>query len=262
MTALLVLKMTLAPTLTIAATLSARRWGSAVGGWIAGFPLTSGPISLLLSLQYGLRFGQEAAHGTILGLIGACAFVAAYAVLAQRSAWPLALTAGLLSFTATLGVLHLIAPGFWVSVALLGVILFACISTIPLDDCRPIERPDAWWDLPFRASVVTALILGITAVAPLLGERLSGLVSPMPVVTGVLLVFAHQTRRLRAVTRLVRGVVSSLFGFAAFFIVVHQLPAGFGLLAIYLLALVACLTVNVLTYDRLLRSAASSSVEA
>ena len=50
-----------------AATWAARRWGPAVGGWIVGLPLTSGPIAFFLALEHGPAFAARAALSTILG---------------------------------------------------------------------------------------------------------------------------------------------------------------------------------------------------
>lgn len=254
MSALLFLKLTLAPLLTIAVTLSTRRWGNAIGGWVTGLPLLAGPISLLFSLQYGLSFGQQAAAGTILGLVGVCAFAYVYAYLSERSSWLIALLGSLLSFFLTLGLMHFIDPNFFISLILLFAGLCICIYGIPFIDCKPIQLETVWWDLPLRICIVTALTLGITTVAPLLGEKLSGLISPIPVFTIVFVVIAHQTRTLRAVKRLLRGVVTSLFGFATFFVVVYCSPPSFGLIGIYLSALLLCLAINAFTYNKLLRS--------
>ena len=53
---------------------SGRRWGPAVGGWLAGLPLTSGPVSLILALEQGPEFTARAALGTLFGLISLAAF--------------------------------------------------------------------------------------------------------------------------------------------------------------------------------------------
>ena len=59
------LKLLLAPLLILLATLAGRRWGPAVGGWLAGLPLTSGPVSLILALEQGPEFAARAALGTL-----------------------------------------------------------------------------------------------------------------------------------------------------------------------------------------------------
>ncbi len=55
----LVLKLLLTPILITLATLGGRRWGPGLSGWFLGFPLTSGPVSLILALQYGSGAGRK-----------------------------------------------------------------------------------------------------------------------------------------------------------------------------------------------------------
>ena len=50
------LKLVVTPLFIAATTLVARRWGPGVGGWLAGFPLTSAPVSVFLALEQGPDF--------------------------------------------------------------------------------------------------------------------------------------------------------------------------------------------------------------
>src|SRR5437016_7099204 len=60
---LLLAKVVLTPLFIAAVTLAGRRWGPAVGGWLAGLPLTSGPVSVFLALEQGPGFAVRAAVG-------------------------------------------------------------------------------------------------------------------------------------------------------------------------------------------------------
>ena len=79
---LVALKIAIAPVLILACTLVARRWGPAVGGWVLGLPLTSGPVSVLLFLERGPNFARHAAGGTLLGLAAGAVFCVSYVLLA------------------------------------------------------------------------------------------------------------------------------------------------------------------------------------
>ena len=57
---LLLAKVVLTPLFIAAVTLAGRRWGPAVGGWLAGLPLTSGPVSVFLALEQGPGFAARA----------------------------------------------------------------------------------------------------------------------------------------------------------------------------------------------------------
>src|SRR5438093_1294366 len=81
-------KILLTPALIAAVTLLARRWGPAIGGTIAGLPLTSAPVSVFLLVEQGPVFAVAAAGGTLLGLLSQGALCLAYAWAARRMRWP------------------------------------------------------------------------------------------------------------------------------------------------------------------------------
>src|SRR6266566_6664580 len=97
---LLLAKLLLTPLLIAAVTLAGRRWGPAVGGWLAGLPLTSGPVSLFLVLEQGPAFAAQAAVGTLAGLVGVGCFCLVYARLARSRSWTLATAGGLAAYLA------------------------------------------------------------------------------------------------------------------------------------------------------------------
>ncbi|HET7343490.1 MAG TPA: hypothetical protein VFL90_18640, partial [Methylomirabilota bacterium] len=58
--AILLLKLAATPLLIAGASLAGRRWGPAVGGWLVGLPLTSGPVAVFLALEHGAAFAAAA----------------------------------------------------------------------------------------------------------------------------------------------------------------------------------------------------------
>ncbi len=103
-------KALIAPVLLALAAIVEHRWGAAVGGWVLGLPLTSGPASFFLLTEHGPRFAENAARGTLLGLVGAGVFVAGYSLAAQGRSWRRSLAlAGIacLSVTFALSQVHL-----------------------------------------------------------------------------------------------------------------------------------------------------------
>ena len=84
---LLVLKLILTPLLIGLVSLAERRWGTRVGGWLVGLPLTSAPVSLFIVLELGTAFASHMAVGILLGLISQAAFCLTYAWLAFRLNW-------------------------------------------------------------------------------------------------------------------------------------------------------------------------------
>jgi hypothetical protein len=98
--------------------------------------------------------------------------------------------------------------------------------------------------LPLRMLIATTILIAITTAASLLGPKWSGLLSPFPVFTFVMVAFAHSQGGSAAAGRFIRGVVRGLFGYLAFFLVVSQLVTQGNLAVAYGLAAVVALGVN------------------
>src|SRR5215470_15788070 len=97
----LALKIIFTPMFICVASLAGRRWGEAVGGWLVGLPLTSGPVAFFLALDYGTDFAREAAEGSLAGVAAQAGFCVGYASAANRLRWPLAFAVGVVAFVLT-----------------------------------------------------------------------------------------------------------------------------------------------------------------
>jgi len=241
---ILVLKLVVTPLLIAAATLVARRWGPGVGGWLAGFPLTSAPVSVFLALEQGPDFAAGAAVGTLLGLTALAVFCLVYGRAARRVGWVGSAAAGLSAFGACLAVLSAAPASLPAAFALVCVTLAMVAALLPVTTTgRSNVKPPAW-DLPLRMAIATAVVLLLTAAARHLGPTISGLLSPVPVFLLVLAVFAQRSEGPAASVRVLRGGVMGSFAFAVFFLAVGALLGRLGIGATYVLASLATLAVN------------------
>jgi len=244
---MLVLKLVVTPLLIAAATLVARRWGPGVGGWLAGLPLTSAPVSVFLALEQGPEFAAGAAVGTLFGLTALAAFCLAYGRTARRAGWAGSAAAGLGAFAACLVVLSVAPASLVAAFALVCVALTLAAALLPSTAAGAGGVKPAAWDVPFRMAVATAVVLLLTAAARHLGPALSGLLSPVPVFLLVMAAFTQRSEGTAACVRVLRGGVIGSFAFATFFLVVGVLLGRVGLGATYALASLAALAVNAAT---------------
>jgi len=232
----LVLKLVLTPLLIGAATLAGRRWGPAVSGWLVGLPLTSAPIAFFLALQDGVAFAAAAAVGILGGTLSQAAFSLVYAGLAPRESWMTCVIAGSGAFALSTAILDslplrlaLLGPSVTAGLGLAVVLLRPVRGA---DVSRP-DRPRPAWDLPARMGAATGVVLLLTAGAPLLGARLTGLLAPYPIYAATLAGFAHRLEGPTAARAVLRGLLLGLFAFAAFFWVLavvlphHGIVGGF-----------------------------------
>jgi hypothetical protein len=226
------LKLIVTPLLIAIATLVTRRWGPGVGGWLAGFPLTSAPVSVFLAIEQGPAFAAGAAVGTLLGLAAMGFSCLVYGRAARLTGWIGSTAATLVAFVVGLAILSRI------SFSLAGAFVLVCATLVVAGLGLPATapgtarvRPPAW-DVPLRMIVATSVVLILTTAASRLGPTLSGLFSP------------QRSEGADASIRVMMGGIVGSFAFALFFLIV-----GFGLTrlsigATYTLASVSAIVVN------------------
>jgi len=249
--ALFLFKLLITPIFIGGITLAGRRWGPALSGLLVGLPLTSGPISVFLTLEYGQGFAARAAVGQIAGMASSCLFCLAYGLAAGK--WPLAacVLVSLAAFLASTALCSLLP---W-SLLSASVFLLATVLVVPRAigrravEAAPPVPPG--WDLPARMLAATAFVLALTASARVLGPQLSGLIAPFPVFAIVLAGFTHHRQGPAAAARLLRGIVLGAPAFVTFFVIVGLGLARLPLPETYLLATLGALATSAALFQAL-----------
>jgi hypothetical protein len=234
---LIAVKLLLAPSFVMGASLTARRHGPRVGGLVGALPVVAGPILLVYALAHGRAFAAHAAAGTLLGLISLTAFVVVYARLAGHVAWPVGLLAGWLAFALGTLLFSALAIGLGLALGLACAAFAAGVALLPRATAEPNDSgaPPAW-DLPLRGACALALVLALTAIAGWLGPQLSGLLAPFPIIASVLATFTHTQRGVDETLRLLRGLVTGFGAFALFCFVLALALGAMSVAAAFALA--------------------------
>jgi len=239
-------KLTLAPALVTAVSLAGRRWGARVAGMLAGLPVVGGPILLLVAIDQGPAFGARAAISTTVGLASTMAFCLAYSWSARWLAWGGSLAIGYGAYLALTWVLsHLTVGALGASLVALAAIA-TTVWLMPRPSGEIAAASPRWWDLPLRATFTGALVLAVTTAAHLLGPKWTGLLTPFPIATSVLAVFAHA--QSGSPVRLLRGLVLGLIGFVGFTAIVATSVERLGIACACGLAVVVALGWNALLF--------------
>jgi hypothetical protein len=216
----LALKLLLVPSLLAAVTLASRRWGPRVGGWLAGLPLVTGPILLILALERGAEFASEAAVASLSAVAAAIAFGAAYAHACLRFGWAFALAAALSAWFAAAAALAAL-PGSVLPA--LGVALASLVAArylFPGVAAGRALRPEPRFELPVRMLFAALLTLLATGVAERIGTGWTGLIAMFPVMSTLLAVFSHRAQGPAFAALILRGLATGLYALAAFCLVV------------------------------------------
>ena len=261
---LLVYKLTLTPLAVGIATAVGRRFGPAVGGWVAGIPFTSAPIAIFVTLDHGVPFGTLTAIGILAGTASQAAFALVYSVVAVRFRWPFALAAAVAAFVAATAALDQLLPP---PVAALEIAVGSVALALALMPRSRAPAPPSTEPLPMRSDIVvravvaTAFVVVLTALSQRLGPSLAGLISPVPIFGGVLIAFPHRQLGASAAISACRGFLWGLFAFAAFGFVLSELLPNVGLAGAMAAALASALVVQGLTLLVLRRRRPTASAE-
>lgn len=241
---ILALKVLLSPILIAAATLAGRRWGPAVSGWFIGFPLISGPISIILAAQNGYMFAANAAVGTMGGQASVCLFSAAYILAARKLNWWQSGLVSLSIFFASAAVWNQFTLSLLPTFAILASIILLLMWLFPVRAEKNNGVQAIWWDLPARMLTAAVFVAGLTTFSNTLGPQLSGLFSAFPVFGMILASFTNAQQGGKAAGQLMRGSILGSFGIASFYLVIGLVLPLTGSLWTYLLAAAVSLAVN------------------
>lgn len=232
--ALLLLKLTVTPAVIAAATLAARRFGPAVGGWLVGLPLTCGPVVVFVALERSAGFAAHVSAGAVAGVTAEVAFVLGYVAVASRGGgWFPSLAVASAAFVAVAAAVEAAHAPLPVLVASAVASLLLALRVVP-----PVRRtawPQTRWELPLRIVLATSLVLAVTGFAAVLGPGVSGIATTYPLITTTLAVFVHRAAGAHAAVAVYRGLLLGMFALAAFaatlVLVLTRLPlsVAFGL---------------------------------
>ncbi len=181
---MLAAKMTTTAIIVVAASKIVERAGPFLGAMVATLPISAGPSYIFLAAEHGGAFVHDAAL-TSLAVNGVTfGFGALYAVLARRR--PLWIALGL-SFGLWIVAALVVVDTRWTvgSAALLNIAIFipAYFATGVCRATPPGRPPMArWWDIPFRAALVMALVGFTVIVGRFFGPAAAGVAALVPIV--------------------------------------------------------------------------------
>jgi len=89
--------------------------------------------------------------------------------------------------------------------------------------------------------IATLFVLTLTVSAAVLGPRLGGLLSPLPVFSSIVAIFAHKFEGAAAARLVLRGILAGSFAFIAFYLAITTLIEPWGIIAAFGCALLGAL---------------------
>ncbi len=244
-----ILKLILAPLIIGTASLAGRRWGPAVSGWLVGLPLTTGPVVFFVAVSHSTPFAASTVLGVLSGGISLVAFCISYSRLSAHFRWPISISGSLAVFgTITTLMQNFIQP-LWIIFPMLLAAILAGFWLMPKEtELVTIDVKPGRWDLPARILIGSSFIVGLTAIAPFIGPRLTGLISTIPLYTAILAVFAQRLHGPAGANSVLRGLLLGLFGFAGFFLVLALSLERTGITTAFMLAIATTIAIQSLSF--------------
>lgn len=231
---MLLLKLTLVPASLLVLTLIGRVFGPVMAGWLAGLPVVGGPILLLLALENGALFAARASAASAGAVLASVGFSLAYARLSQRHAWPRAVVAALGVWLLCALTLAMLPASLGLNAAVAAATLAVAPRLFPAVGAVVTARHASGLEIGLRMAAGAALTLVVTLAASRLGSTASGLLAVFPILSLVLAVFSHRANGADYVGALLRALVSGMWSFATFCVVLAlalpriSLPLAFG----------------------------------
>jgi hypothetical protein len=223
-----------------------------MGGIVGAFPMVSGPVLLLFALEQGPVFTTEAANRTLFGTLSLVLYCAVYARVATAYRRRLAPLVSLLAGYSAFFVLTLLLEKIhWPNVvalpfALASVFLGWSLVKRPAPSTEPtgLSRNPPLRYLFFRMAAAAFLVFTLSQAASTLGPKYSGLLTPFPVASTVLLVATHVEQGIEAMRGWLRGFIVGLFGYVTFISLVAYLLTPLGIAVSFSIALVFAFAVQ------------------
>ncbi|MBU0889708.1 MAG: hypothetical protein KKH21_02285 [Gammaproteobacteria bacterium] len=257
-----ILKLILVPAFLLLVSLAGRRWGPNVAGWLAGLPVVVGPILFFIAVERGASFASGAAVASLAAVFASISFSVAYAHTSQRCCWPLALFAGLFAWALAAFLLSLFTASVVFSCFIATSTLLSAARLFPRVHAPQLVRSVSAVDLALRMAAGALLTVWVTLAAGTLGSQWSGLLAVFPVLGIVLAVFSHRSQGSAFAASLLRAMVSGLYSFSVFCLVLAVALPSVGIPIAFTLSVALAVAVQFFTRRHLAPPSSGLPVDA
>ena len=227
----LLLKIAMTATIVVAASLVVERSGPFVGSLIAALPTAGGAAMIILAWEHPPVFIAQSAVGSVVSNAVVAVFALTYAALAQRRSLLVSMSGALLVWFVCAGLTRLVD---WtaVSATALNAIVYPLAiiagTRFRADTSAKSKVHLSAGDLAWRAGVVTACVIVVTAASAAIGSFASGLFAFFPVAMGSYFVILHPRIGGSATASVAAHVHAPLIGLGLSLLAVHFLAEQTG----------------------------------
>ncbi len=235
-------KMAIAASVVIAATIATERAGPLIGALVATLPVSAGPSYFFLAFEQDAAFISESALGSLLLNAATAVYATTYVLLSQRQPFIICVPAAIAAWLGSL----LVFTQFFrdgTAAALLNIVVFGTCLVL-VRRYRDVRMPKIrlrWYDFAFRAGLVGTLVGVILGLHALMGPIATGVLAAFPIVFTSMMLILHRRYGGPACAAVMANGITGLIGFgiAAYFLHVSVVSLGVPLA----LSIAFCITV-------------------
>lgn len=242
---LLLLRMAIAATFVVTASIITERSGPVIGALVATLPVSAGPSYAFLALDHDAAFIAQGALASLPVNAATIFMCLTYVVLAQRHT--IVVSCGS-AFAVWILLASIIRRFDWSLTAGLAANLIAFGICIPLlARYRGVKMPlvtRRWYDVPMRAALVATLVAIVVSTSSWVGPRISGVIALFPVVFSSIMVILHPRIGGPPTAAVLANSAWGLLGFGMAIAVLHVAVVKFGSTVGLFLALATCVMWN------------------
>ena len=243
----LLLKAALTSSIIVTASLIVERGGPFIGAMIASLPTSVGAAYIVMSFEHSPDFISKSALGSLAANAAGVTFAAVYALLARRYSLVIGLGGALTVWFICALVLRNFDFNIWTALALNAAV--AMVAIWATAQARAASFPKAAivsraYDIPLRATAVSAFVIIITTLSHSIGAFASGVFAVFPIAMSSFIVILHNRIGGPATSNVIAHAQIPMLGLIPAFLAVYLFSTSFGEWWALLIALMASLIWN------------------
>ena len=222
-------KMAIAASVVIAATIATERAGPLIGALVATLPVSAGPSYFFLAFEQDAAFFSQSALGSLLLNASTAIYATTYVLLSQRQPFIVCVPAAMLMWLGSFFLFsRFIESG--TAAAILNIVIFATCFVL-VRRYRDVRMPKIklrWYDFAFRAGLVGTLVGVILLLNSIMWPILTGALAAFPIVFTSMMLILHRRYGGPACAAVMANGITGLIGFgiAAYFLHVSVIQLG------------------------------------
>lgn len=225
----LALKILIAASFVVGATVAAERAGPVAGALIATLPVSAGPSYFFLAFDHDAAFFAQTAQGSLALNAATILYGATYVVLAQTRPFIVSVPAAVAAWVIAFAVFVYLARNIYVGAAL-NIVTFA-LAYSAVRRYRDVRMPKLrlyWYDFVFRGALIGTLVGVILSLNAAMGPIATGGLAAFPIVFTSIMFILHGRFGGPACAAVIANGLIGLVGFAIAMFVLHFIAVPLG----------------------------------